>query len=416
VLHGHAGGVAALAIAPDGSTAYSAGLDGTVIAWDLAGSRRLGRLFDAAHQGRQHARFAESRSIVGAISWNASATRSGDLLAVTTNDGLANVIDGRTLTIAHSLRTSRDSGGVPTFSADGRTLAVSAGNELQLWDPRTGRLLRRARASSDGLWGPRLSADGRWLAVTGLDHLVHLWDVQRFKEVKTYEEDLLPRDLSLRPDGKVLAVPVEFGTGTGRVDILARPSLKRIAQIPMPSSRWTSFSRDGRLLVVGDDYGRARLFDAHSFRPVGRPLLGHSGSVVMADFSPDGRTVATGSSDGTVRLWDTATGRPIARPLPGLPNDDVGVAFLGPTAWRRSTTPARRTCGTCARRPGSGAPARSPAAGSRARNGTTCCPATRMRRPALRAGGLPGSSSPTGAGARTRRWPRSRRRRRRGGP
>ena len=38
--------------------------------------------------------------------------------------------------------------------------------------------------------------------------------------------------------------------------------------------------------------------------------------------------MATGSGDGTVRLWDTATGRPIARPLPGLPNVEVGVAFI----------------------------------------------------------------------------------------
>lgn len=31
-----------------------------------------------------------------------------------------------------------------------------------------------------------------------------------------------------------------------------------------------------------------------------------------------------------MRLWDTATGRPLARPLPGIPNVEVGVAFMGP--------------------------------------------------------------------------------------
>ena len=88
----------------------------------------------------------------------------------------------------------------------------------------------------------------------------------------------------------------------------------------MRYGRWSSFSRDGRLLILGNHEGRAQIYDGHTFKPRGRPLLGHAGFILTADFSPDGRTVATGSSDGTVRLWDTATGRPIGSPLPGIPN------------------------------------------------------------------------------------------------
>jgi hypothetical protein len=38
--------------------------------------------------------------------------------------------------------------------------------------------------------------------------------------------------------------------------------------------------------------------------------------------------VATSSIDGTIRLWDTASSRPIGRPLPGIPNVQVGAAFI----------------------------------------------------------------------------------------
>jgi WD40 repeat protein len=141
------------------------------------------------------------------------------------------------------------------------------------------------------------------------------------------KKEQLPRDMAMRPDGKVLAVPETWGPGEGSVEILSVPSLRRVAEIPMPWGRWSRFSRDGRLLILGDHEGRAQIYDGYTFKPRGRPLLGHAGFILTADFSPDGARVATSSSDGTTRLWDTATGRPIGAPLPGIPNVQVGAVF-----------------------------------------------------------------------------------------
>jgi len=163
--------------------------------------------------------------------------------------------------------------------------------------------------------------------VTGQDAVVRLFDARRRTEVRKLQMDQLPRDIALRPDGKVLAVPATWGPGEGYVDILAVPSLARITRIPMPYGRWSRFSRDGRLLILGDHEGRAQIYDGHTFKPRGRPLLGHAGFILTADFSPDSRTVATSSSDGTIRLWDTTSSRPIGSPLPGIPNVQVGAAF-----------------------------------------------------------------------------------------
>jgi WD40 repeat protein len=174
---------------------------------------------------------------------------------------------------------------------------------------------------------------------------------------------LLPRDIGLRPDGRVLAVPLDGGPGKGRVVLLAVPSLHTIATIPMRWGRWAGFSPDGRRLVLGTHDGVAQIYDGHTFKPLSRPLLGHAGFILTADFSPDGRTLATSSSDGTVRLWNVATGSPIGKPLPGEPATEVGAAFvlggtrlaavydggrgylwdLRPTAW------ARRACAVAGR-------------------------------------------------------------------
>jgi len=42
---------------------------------------------------------------------------------------------------------------------------------------------------------------------------------------------------------------------------------------------------------------------------LGRPLTGHTDTLLATAFSPDGRTLATGSCDATIRLWDLATGQ-----------------------------------------------------------------------------------------------------------
>jgi len=178
-------------------------------------------------------------------------------------------------------------------------------------------------------WSPTFSADGRWLATAGLDGGVRLWDARRHIQVRHRRyEGLLPGDVALRPDGKVLVVPVTNGPGTGTVDVLAVPSLKRLRRIDMTWGRWSRFSADGRLLVLGDNEGRTQIHDWRTFAPRGKSLIGHAGAVLTADFSPDAELLVTSSTDGTVRLWDVGTGRAVGAPLPGLANVQVGAAFV----------------------------------------------------------------------------------------
>ncbi len=48
-LRGHSASVGQPVFSPDGTTLYTASDDGTAIAWDIDGSRRLGRPFTFTH-------------------------------------------------------------------------------------------------------------------------------------------------------------------------------------------------------------------------------------------------------------------------------------------------------------------------------------------------------------------------------
>jgi len=85
-----------------------------------------------------------------------------------------------------------------------------------------------------------------------------------------------------------------------------------------------AFSPDGKTILTASDQ-TARLWDATSGRPLGQPMA-HSEWIRAVAFSPDGKTILTGSSDRTARLWDAATGQPIAKPLKHR-DEVLAVAF-----------------------------------------------------------------------------------------
>ena len=332
---GHAGRVSAITVSSDGRTIFSAGLDGTIIAWDGTGSRRLGRAFGSrSTNGTQL--LNEQLRAVDDVGYNFGAAPGGDLIAVARPHAVVDLVAARTLAPLGRVRMSDDSGATVVgvdIAPDGRTMATtSADSELQLWDARRRVRLGPPLTAGRGAmwWSPTFSADSRRLATTGTDGTVRVWDVRARRQIASRGGfgRLLPRDIGMRPDGRALAVPLDGGPGAGRVVVLSVPSLRTLATIPMRWGRWARFSPDGRRLVLGNHEGVVQLYDGRTFKPQGRPLLGHSGFILTADFSPDGRTLATSSADGTVRLWDVDGGRPIGTPLPGLAATEVGTAFV----------------------------------------------------------------------------------------
>jgi DNA-binding SARP family transcriptional activator/WD40 repeat protein len=307
---GALGKVNQLAISPDGSTAYSAGQDGSVLAWDLTGTRRLGRPI-----------------AVGARTGGdlAAVTPTGATFAVA-HDGDVDLFDSRTAARTRHIRIRRvaPAGRKPmrlAIAPDGRTMAAaSADGEVRFVDVASGRPLGPPTAANIGATNAlAFSDDGRWLATAaaGPNGSIYLWDVRRQRHSRPYVGlTSAATSISMSPDGTKLAATVVRLDGTGELDILSVPRLRLLAPESEPPGTQIQFSRDGRVLFYGDSAGRVWMLDTRTWKPRGAPLAGHDGPGTFT-LSPDERALATTSRTGGTQLWDVASRRPIGTPLPG---------------------------------------------------------------------------------------------------
>src|SRR6185503_5276942 len=78
-------------------------------------------------------------------------------------------------------------------------------------------------------------------------------------------------------------------------------------------ARDASFSPDGKLVVTACDNGRAYIWDVDHTEHPPTELKEHREPVISAEFSPDGKKIVTASDDGTAQVWDVNTGRMLSQ-------------------------------------------------------------------------------------------------------
>jgi WD40 repeat protein len=263
---GHKEGPSALAFSPNGKALFSVSSSFERITWDVATGKAL-RSFPAMREASvQCLRISADGKQAGACGF-------GSALVWGAGDGKE--LYSPALPPPHW-------GGI--LSHDLRLIAAPNHQDVDLWDVRTGKMVRslldhrgRAEALSFSR-DDRLLAVGISRAVDGAEYESEawLWDVARGLHTRTFAlGNLYCRCVGLSPAGDVLAVGGSFDvhgprqlrvfdTGSGRE--LARSSL------PPGADRWITnltFSPDGRLLAAGCGDRTVRLWSVH--RPRAAP-------------------------------------------------------------------------------------------------------------------------------------------------
>jgi WD40 repeat protein/DNA-binding SARP family transcriptional activator len=322
-LSGHANGVQSLRVTRNGRTLYTAGLDGAVFIWDLAGTRRLGRPFKASAGGDQFA---------------AALSSDGRLFARGQNDGAITITDTRTLAPRAPFRVGGGGAFIRFRFVPGSRLMVVGREEgfLALVDSDSGSVLQLLRGHRGAVYTPGISADGSLLVTGSDDNTVRFWSLPNGQPIGAplrFRRQLY--DTQLSPDGRWVTVSlIDHNFESGTVEVWDARSRRRVRSVRVAVFvGFARFSPDGRLLAVGNRFGRTQVWSTANWRPVTRWLGGDASGIITAHISPNGRTLATGSDTGIVQLWDIHSGQALGAPLPGGSNVPV-LPFFTPDGTR----------------------------------------------------------------------------------
>jgi WD40 repeat protein len=114
----------------------------------------------------------------------------------------------------------------------GRQAVSVAGNDLRIWDLKTGKSVKQLTLNAAGCMQLVLSKDGRFLALASYANLVHVVDLVELKQVAATNFSPNIQWIAFSPDGQYLAVVL--GPWDRFVYIHDARDLSKVAQIEGP--------------------------------------------------------------------------------------------------------------------------------------------------------------------------------------
>ena len=315
-----AGPLSLSVLEPDTDILISGQQDGSLTAFDLSGTRGLGRTF-GWNSPEQACDFAPCVAV----------NRQSSLLASDEADGTVAIIDLRTLRLAHTLfgRDGSTSAAI-SFMPDGRTLITGGGNgRVSFWDVSSGRVTRTLRVAQP-LQSIVVSPDGKLLAVQAFDGSDNRVEVMRIATGAVLQNHALayePCGVEFTHDGREV---VALGCGTSSASALAAwdvRSGRRLIDLGDLNAAAFDIAPGSELLGVGTEGGQVLLLDPRTGRRTAPPIQVANSEVGQVSFSPDGRSFAVSSYDDTASIWDVRSGTRVGNPFGPYTGSGAVVLF-----------------------------------------------------------------------------------------
>jgi WD40 repeat protein len=331
--------IGGLGFSPDGKVlAALADYDGSLFAWDVARGRLL------FHQDPGD----DGDFFLGKPAFSPDGKALAVLLRARQSSfrGKIQLFDPFTGRRRHTLDTGAVGGGL-AFTPDSRTLAMTCGCGLRLWDVASRQEVTAIKDAHDGHVSNIVVSPKGFLITAGDDGSVRLWDAATSKQRWKATAEHWIRALALSPDGSRVAA----SSLDDAVYLWDGPSGRQIYRLAghgrMGGRRALGFAADGRSLASwGDDHylrlwdmktGKARL--EHRLRPKGVEIPDDDDpqndfkrfklDFAATAFTPDARTFVIDIA-GHFHLFDTASGKEtLMFPSEGRRGDGLAISADG---------------------------------------------------------------------------------------
>jgi eukaryotic-like serine/threonine-protein kinase len=283
-LRGHTSSITSLALLPNSQTLVGGSWGGSVLAYDTAEIRNRKTYV----------------TLPGVRMWQFAA--DGNSILTLDKEGQVAQWQGNEFETKLPLVVVDKDFADAQFSDDGRLLAVGLTNgAVELYDLAKRTLLRRFGHYEEPVGALDFFPGGTnlLLATIGPPIFVHVWDLISFQETKSWKDVNGPSCIS--PDGRWY-----FSCGYNGGCTLRELASGREQSLPLEiqDPRDSSISPDGKYVAIASQLGYIRLWDLATLQPaatLGSFLIGAQ----SVSFSPDGtRLVAGGDGDEAIKIWD----------------------------------------------------------------------------------------------------------------